>query len=39
VTTVTTITNLSTIDTLQGRIQVYGQNLAAWHSVVRSRIS
>ena len=39
VTTVTTVTNLSTIDTLQGRIQVYGQNLAAWHSVVRSRIS
>jgi len=39
VTTVSTVTNLSTIDTLQGRIQVYGQNLAAWHSVVRSRIS
>ena len=39
VTTVATVTNLSTIDTLQGRIQVYGQNLAAWHSVVRSRIS
>ncbi len=39
VTTVGTVTNLSTIDTLQGRIQVYGQNLAAWHSVVRSRIS
>ena len=39
VTTVGTVTNLSTIDTLQGRLQVYGQNLAAWHSVVRSRIS
>jgi hypothetical protein len=39
VTTCSTVTNLSTIDTLQGRIQVYGQNLAAWGSVVRSRIS
>lgn len=38
-TTLTTLTNLSTIDTLQGRLQVYGQNLTAWHSVVRSRIS
>ena len=39
VTTVATVTNLSTIDTLQGRLQVYGQNLTAWQSVVRSRIS
>jgi hypothetical protein len=39
VTTCSTVTNLSTIDTLQGRIQVYGQNLAAWGNVVRSRIS
>jgi hypothetical protein len=39
VTTVSTVTNLSTIDTLQGRIQVYGQNLAAWSSTVRARIT
>ena len=39
VTTCSTVTNLSTIDTLQGRIQVYGQNLAAWSSVVRARIT
>ena len=39
VTTCSTVTNLSTIDTLQGRIQVYGQNLAAWASTVRARIT
>jgi hypothetical protein len=39
VTTVSTVTNLSTIDTLQGRIQVLGQNLAAWSSTVRARIT
>lgn len=39
VTTCATVTNLSTIDTLQGRIQVYGQNLAAWAATVRSRIT
>jgi hypothetical protein len=39
VTTCSTVTNLSTIDTLQGRIQVYGQNLAAWSSTVRARIT
>lgn len=39
VTTCATVTNLSTIDTLQGRIQVYGQNLAAWAATVRARIS
>jgi hypothetical protein len=39
VTTCSTVTNLSTIDTLQGRIQVLGQNLAAWSSVVRARIT
>jgi hypothetical protein len=39
VTTCSTVTNLSTIDTLQGRIQVLGQNLAAWSSTVRARIT
>ena len=39
VTTVGTVTNLSTIDTLQGRLQVLGQNTAAWYASVRSRIS
>lgn len=39
VTTVGTVTNLSTIDALQGRIQVYGANLSAWQDCVRSRIS
>jgi len=38
-TTCSTVTNLSTIDTLQGRLQVLGQNLAAWQSCVRARIS
>ena len=39
VTTCSTVTNLSTIDTLQGRIQVYGQNLAGWAATVRARIT
>ena len=36
---VSTVTNLSTIDTLQGRIQVYGANLSAWSDTVRARIT
>jgi len=39
VTTVATVTNLSTIDTLQGRIMVYGANMSAWSDCVRSRIT
>jgi len=39
VTTVGTVNSLSTIDSIQGRIQVYGANLSAWHDVVRSRIT
>jgi hypothetical protein len=37
--TLTTVQNLSTIDTLQGRIQVYGANLSAWADTVRARIT
>jgi hypothetical protein len=39
VTTCATVTNLSQIDTLQGRLLVINQNVSAWHSCVRSRIS
>ena len=39
VTNVTTVANLSTVDTLQGRIQVYGANRSAWADTVRARIS
>lgn len=39
VTTVSTVTNMSTIDTFQGRLQVLGQNMTAWQAAVRSRIS
>ena len=39
VSTVTTLINLSTVDTLQGRIQVYGANLSAWADTVRARIT
>lgn len=39
VTNVTTVANLSTVDTLQGRIQVYGANLSAWADTVRARIT
>jgi hypothetical protein len=39
VTTVASITNQSQIDTLQGRIQVYGSNLGAWATTVRARIT
>lgn len=38
-TTVTTVTNLSTIDAMQGRLLINGQNMAAWAAVVRTRIS
>jgi hypothetical protein len=37
--TVTTMANLSSVDTLQGRIQVYSANLGAWASTVRARIT
>jgi hypothetical protein len=39
VTTVAALTNMSQIDTLQGRIQVYGANLSAWAYTVRARIT
>lgn len=39
VTTVAALTNMSQIDTLQGRIQVYGANLSAWADTVRARIT
>jgi hypothetical protein len=39
VTTVSTLVNMSTIDSLQGRIQVYGANLSAWADTVRARIT
>jgi hypothetical protein len=39
VTTVTTLVNMATIDSLQGRIQVYGANLSAWADTVRARIT
>jgi hypothetical protein len=39
VTTVATVTNLSQVDTLQGRLLVLGQNVSAWQSCVRSRIT
>ena len=39
VNTVTTLTNMATIDSLQGRIQVYGANLSAWADTVRARIT
>ena len=34
-----TVTNLSTIDTLQGRLQVRGVNVSAWSDCVRARIT
>lgn len=39
VSTVTTLINLSTVDTLQGRIQVYGANLSAWADTTRACIT
>jgi hypothetical protein len=39
VTTVSTVANMSTIDSVQGRIQVYGANLSAWADTVRARIT
>lgn len=39
VSTVATVNNLTAIDTLQGRIQVYGANLSAWADTVRARIT
>lgn len=39
VTTVSTVTNLSQIDGLQPRIQIYGANLSAWADTVRARIT
>jgi hypothetical protein len=39
VTTVATVSNLSSIDALQGRIQVYGANMSAWSDCVRARIT
>jgi len=39
VSTVASVTNLASIGGLQGQIQVYGQNLAAWNACVRSRIT
>lgn len=42
VTTVSTVTNVTSVNNLDGynaRMQVLGQNLTAWHAVVRSRIS
>ena len=39
VTTVGAVTNLSTIDTIQGRLLPLGQNASAWAATVRSRIS
>jgi len=37
-TSCSTVANLSTIDTLQGRLQVLGQDAAAWQACVRARI-
>lgn len=37
--TVGTVSNISTIDAMQGRLLVTGQNLAAWQACVRSRIT
>jgi hypothetical protein len=39
VTTVTTVTTLTNLGTYQATQQVYGQNLTAWNSCVRSRIT
>lgn len=39
ITTLTTLSNLAAIDGYTGKIQIVGQNLAAWHQCVRSRIS
>lgn len=39
VSTVSTVNNVATIDTLQGRIHVYGANLSAWADTVRARIT
>lgn len=39
VTTVGTVNNLASIDTLQPRIQIYGANLSAWADTVRARIT
>lgn len=37
--TVTTVTGLTNIDSIQGRIGQYGANLSAWADCVRARIS
>ena len=39
VSTVTTVANQTLMDTYQGKIGLLGQNLAAWQSCCRSRIS
>jgi hypothetical protein len=37
--TVTSVNNIVTIDSIQGRIAILGENLSAWSSCVRARIS
>lgn len=37
--TITTVSSMTAIDGLQGRIQVYGANLSAWADTVRARIT
>jgi hypothetical protein len=39
VSTVTTVANMAAIDSLQGRIQVYGANLSAWADTTRACIT
>ena len=39
VTTVGTVNNIASIDTLQPRIQIYGANLSAWADTTRARIT
>lgn len=39
ITQVSTVANLTSIDTLQPRIQIYGANLSAWADTVRARIT
>ena len=39
VTTVGTVNNIASIDTLQPRIQIYGAKLSAWADTVRARIT
>ena len=37
--TVATVTNMSNVDNYQGKVLVIGQNITAWSTTVRSRIS